>query len=242
MSTGSPIEWTEATWNPVTGCSRISPGCEHCYAERMSRRLKAMGQPNYVDGFAVREHPNMLDVPRRWRAPRQVFVNSMGDLFHPEVSVEFIHEVFNVISATPRHTYQLLTKRSTRLVELADQLPWPSNLWMGVTVEDRARTTRIDDLRQVPSAVRFLSVEPLLESLGDVDLEGIHWVIVGGESGPGARSMAPEWAREVRDQCLETRTPFFFKQWGGRNKKAAGRFLDGRTWDERPEISERTKT
>lgn len=233
MSIGSPIEWTEATWNPVTGCSKVSPGCDHCYAERMARRLQAMGQANYVDGFAVREHPNMLDVPSHWRRPRHVFVNSMGDLFHEEVSADFVHSVFDVMAATPRHTYQVLTKRSQRLAEMADEINWPDNVWMGVTVEDQRRASRVDDLVKVPATVRFLSVEPLLERV-ELVLDGIDWVIVGGESGPGARPMQAEWVRDIRDQCLQSDTPFFFKQWGGVRKKAAGRQLDGRTWDDMP--------
>ena len=188
MST-TTIEWTEATWNPVTGCSKISPGCAHCYAERMAKRLQAMGQPNYRDGFAVRTHERMLDLPLSWSKPRMVFVNSMGDLFHEEVPFEFIERVFDVMQATPRHTYQLLTKRADRLREVAPRLPWPDNVWMGVTVEDNERLVRVDKLREVPAAVKFLSVEPLLGPLPDLHLDGIDWVIVGGESGPGARRM-----------------------------------------------------
>jgi protein gp37 len=228
------IEWTEATWNPVTGCSKISPGCAHCYAERMARRLQAMGQPNYVDGFAVRTHERMLPVPHSWSKPRMVFVNSMGDLFHEEVPVEFIRSVFEVMRDTPRHTFQLLTKRAERLLEVAPDLDWPDNVWMGVTVEDNDHVWRIDRLRCVPSAVRFLSVEPLLGSLPSLRLDGIDWVIVGGESGPGARPMSTEWVTPIRDLCLESSTPFFFKQWGGVRKKAAGRLLEDRVWDEMP--------
>lgn len=234
MTTKTHIEWTESTWNPVTGCSKISPGCAHCYAERMAKRLQAMGQANYRDGFAVRTHPHMLDVPTRWRQPRRVFVNSMGDLFHEDVPVEFVRQVFEVMAATPRHTYQLLTKRAERLASLAPALRWPSNVWMGVTVEDNERLTRVDCLRQVPAAVRFLSIEPLLGSLPDLDTAGIDWIIVGGESGPGARPMEAVWAQGVRDTCLASGTPFFFKQWGGPRRTRAGRELDGALWDQMP--------
>lgn len=234
MTTTTHIEWTESTWNPVTGCSKISPGCAHCYAERMAKRLQAMGQPNYRDGFAVRTHPHMLDVPNRWRQPRRVFVNSMGDLFHEDVPLDFVHQVFDVMVATPRHTYQVLTKRAERLAQLAPALPWPSNVWMGITVEDNERLARVDSLRKVPAAVRFLSVEPLLGPLPDLDVEGIDWVIVGGESGPGARPMQPRWAQDARDICLASGTPFFFKQWGGSRRTRAGRELDGALWNQMP--------
>lgn len=233
MST-TTIEWTETTWNPVTGCSKISPGCQHCYAERMAKRLQAMGQPNYRDGFAVRAHEHMLRLPSSWSKPRMVFVNSMGDLFHEEVPVEFIKRVFHAMEETPRHTYQLLTKRADRLAEIAPLLDWPDNVWMGVTVEDNERVTRIDRLREVSAAVRFLSIEPLLGPLPDLDLSGVDWVIVGGESGPGARPLSPEWVLAIRDECVESSTPFFFKQWGGVRKKAAGRELERRTWSQMP--------
>jgi len=235
MST-TTIEWTEATWNPVTGCSKVSPGCTHCYAERMAKRLQAMGQPNYRDGFAVRTHEHMLGLPSTWAKPRMVFVNSMGDLFHEEVPLEFIERVFAVMQATPRHTYQLLTKRADRLRETAQGLPWPDNVWMGVTVEDNERLARVDSLCDVPAAVRFLSVEPLLGPLPDLDLAGIDWVIVGGESGPGARHMREEWAVAVRDSCVAASVPFFFKQWGGVRKRAAGRELENRIWDQMPAV------
>lgn len=234
MTTTTHIEWTESTWNPVTGCSKVSPGCAHCYAERMAKRLQAMGQPNYRDGFSVRTHPHMLDVPNRWKQPRRVFVNSMGDLFHEDVPAEFVRQVFDVMLATPRHTYQVLTKRAARLADLAPTLPWPSNVWMGVTVEDNDRLIRVDTLRKVPAAVRFLSVEPLLGPLPDLNVDGIHWVIVGGESGPGARPMQREWAQGVRDICLSSATPFFFKQWGGARRTRAGRELDGALWNQMP--------
>ncbi len=228
------IEWTEVTWNPVTGCSKVSPGCLNCYAERMAKRLQAMGQRNYRDGFAVRTHELMLGLPDTWSRPRMVFVNSMGDLFHEEVPLEFIRRVFEVMECTPRHTYQLLTKRAERLAEVAPLVRWPRNVWMGVTVEDSPRLTRVELLREVPAAVRFLSLEPLLGPLSDLGLDGIDWVIAGGESGPGARPMQAEWVVEIRDLCVDSGVPFFFKQWGGVRKKAAGRELENRTWSEMP--------
>ena len=233
MST-TTIEWTEATWNPVTGCSKISPGCQNCYAERMAKRLQAMGQPNYRDGFAVRVHERMLEVPIKWAKPRMVFVNSMGDLFHEEVPLAFIQRVFEVIERTPRHTYQLLTKRADRLADIAPLLPWHRNVWIGVTVEDNERLSRVTKLRQVPSIVKFLSIEPLLGPLPDLDLGRIDWVIVGGESGPGARPMHRDWALEIRDACIDNAVPFFFKQWGGVRKKAAGRKIEDRIWNQMP--------
>ncbi len=228
------IEWTEATWNPVTGCSKVSPGCLNCYAERMAKRLQAMGQPNYRDGFAVRTHNHMLEVPLSWAQPRMVFVNSMGDLFHEEVPIDFIKRVFEVMERTPWHTYQLLTKRAERLANVASLLPWPETVWMGVTVEDNERLSRVERLREIPSAVKFLSIEPLLGPLPDLNLSGIDWVIVGGESGPRARRMQKEWVCSVRDACVARAVPFFFKQWGGTRKKAAGRMLEDRTWDQMP--------
>lgn len=320
MSDNTAIEWADTTWNPVTGCDRISPGCDHCYALTMAKRLKAMGQPKYQNdgdprtsgpGFGVTTHPGELTAPTSWRTPRKVFVNSMSDLFHARVPISFVRDVFDVIQDTPQHTYQVLTKRAHRLARLADQLPWPGNLWMGVTVESADQLGRVRDLCAVPAAVRFLSCEPLLSAIdispwlrpapgcGFVDAEdaccthpanpspdcnssvrcpvtdrwrGIDWVIAGGESGPGARPMHPDWARSLRDQCTGSGVPFFFKQWGnwapisgslpyrtqwgylradgswgcpppsqppGTNiarvgKKAAGRELDGRTWDEFP--------
>jgi protein gp37 len=231
----STIEWTEATWNPVTGCSKVSAGCLHCYAERMAARLQAMGQNNYRNGFAVTCHPQMLDLPKRWKKPRLIFVNSMGDLFHEQVPMEFVQQCFAVMSDTPQHTYQLLTKRSERLAELADALAWSANLWIGVTVESQAEVKRIADLRRVPAAIRFLSIEPLLGPIEALDLSGIHWVIVGGESGPKSRPMKEEWVMAIRDRCLQEGVPFFFKQWGGVRKKATGRMLEGRTWDAMPE-------
>ena len=239
MGAHSQIEWTESTWNPVTGCTKISPGCAHCYAERMTYRLKAMGQPNYRNGFQVTVHEHALDLPLGWKKPQTIFVNSMSDLFHEEVPLDFICRVFDVMQRADRHLFQVLTKRSERLAELAPLLTWPDNVWMGVTVENADYVRRIDDLRRVPAAVRFLSLEPLLGPLPDLNLGSIDWVIVGGESGPGARPMAATWASDLRDQCRQSRVPFFFKQWGGTNKKKAGRTLDGRTWDEMPPASSR---
>lgn len=234
MAMGSDIEWTESTWNPVTGCTKVSPGCKHCYAERMAERLQAMGQPNYRDGFAVTLQLHMLDLPLGWRRPRLVFVNSMSDLFHERVPLAYVQQVFAVMAAASQHRFQILTKRADRLVELAPALPWPPNVWMGVSVETQAYAERIDRLRCVPAAVKFLSLEPLLGPLSALDLREIGWVIVGGESGPGARPLEQEWVVEIRDQCQAAGVPFFFKQWGGRNKKKTGRVLEGRTWDEMP--------
>jgi protein gp37 len=233
MST-TTIEWTESTWNPVTGCSKVSPGCLNCYAERMAKRLQAMGQLNYRDGFSVRTHEHMLALPFAWRRPQMVFVNSMGDLFHEQVPLAFIQRVFEVMESTPRHTYQLLTKRADRMVEVSPLLPWPKNVWMGVTVEDNEHLYRIERLRQVPSVVKFLSIEPLLTPLPDLNLDGVDWVIVGGESGPGARLMHIEWVLDIRDACVVEGVPFFFKQWGGVRKKAAGREIENRTWSQMP--------
>lgn len=243
MATRSSIEWTEVTWNPVTGCDRVSPGCDNCYALRLAKRLKAMGQPRYqVDGnpktsgpgFGLTCHEDLLGLPLSWRKPRLVFVNSMSDLFHPDVPLDFIQRVFATMETTPQHTYQVLTKRSKRLRFIASELPWPSNVWMGVSVENAAYRFRIDHLRQVPAKVRFLSIEPLIAPTGELDLDGVHWVIVGGESGPGARSIEEPWVRDIRDQCVAAATAFFFKQWGGRTPKAGGRELDGLTWSELP--------
>ena len=232
--TATSIEWTQTTWNPVTGCTKVSAGCLNCYAERMASRLKAMGQPNYKNGFSLTCHPHMLDIPRRWRKPRLIFINSMGDLFHKGVPLKFIRDVFELIQTTPRHTYQLLTKRSERLAELSHFLTWPKNLWMGVSVETQSETRRIDQLRKVPAEIRFLSIEPLLGPIPSLDLKGIDWVIVGGESGPKARPMKEEWVLEIKAQCYDSQVPFFFKQWGGVRKKSSGRQLEGKTWDEMP--------
>ena len=236
MAQISAIEWTDATWNPVTGCTEVSSGCKNCYARRMALRLQAMGNRNYRDGFMVRTHDHVLPVPLRWRRPRTVFVNSMGDLFHAEVPPSFIQEVFDIMVQTPQHTYQVLTKRSSRLVQLGQKLPWPHNVWMGVTVEDKDYLSRVDDLRKTGACVKFLSLEPLLGAISDLDVAGIDWVIVGGESGPGARPMRREWAESILAQCGEAGVPFFFKQWGGRNKKRSGRTLQGRTWDGMPSV------
>ncbi|MFE3197842.1 DUF5131 family protein [Embleya sp. NPDC059237] len=243
MADHSNIEWTEATWNPTTGCDRISVGCDNCYALALSRRLKAMGAAKYQNdgdprtsgpGFGLTTHTSALDVPRGWKAPRVVFVNSMSDLFHARVPLPFIRRVFEVMTETPQHTYQLLTKRSRRLRRLADKLEWPSNAWMGVSVENEAAMTRIDDLREVPAAVRFLSCEPLLGPLPELDLTHVDWVIAGGESGPGHRTMDPTWVSAIRDACRDAEVPFFFKQWGGRTPKANGRHLEGALWDQMP--------
>ena len=234
MATKSSIEWTDATWNPTTGCSKISPGCKHCYAARMAKRLCAMGQSNYAREFILTEHEHMLDHPLRWKQPQTIFVNSMSDLFHRDVREDFIRRVFDVMNLANWHRYQLLTKRSERLAELGEQLPWSPHIWMGVSVEHEDYTYRIDHLRQTKAHVKFLSLEPLLGPLPSLNLSGIHWAIVGGESGPGARPIEADWVREIRDQCMSARVPFFFKQWGGTNKKKAGRLLDGQTWDEMP--------
>ena len=234
MSARSGIEWTECTWNPVTGCTKVSPGCLHCYAERMALRLQAIGHPNYVNGFKVTLHEHMLGLPLKWRKPRMVFVNSMSDLFHRDVPVEFIQRVFAVMREASHHTFQVLTKRSARLAELDQEIEWPENVWMGVSVENEDYLFRVDDLRRTHARVKFLSLEPLLGPLPNLDLEGIDWVIVGGESGPGARPLRPEWVIEIRDRCLEAGVPFFFKQWGGVRRKQNGRLLQGRTWDQMP--------
>ena len=236
MADKSAIEWTEATWNPVTGCTKVSLGCQHCYAETLTRRLKAMGQPNYANGFVPTVHESVLELPWRWKRPRMIFVNSMSDLFHDEVPTEFILRVFDIMRRTPQHTFQVLTKRAERLAELSPQLTWQHNIWMGVTVEHPNYISRIDHLRNTGAAVKYLSLEPLLGPLPNLNLTGIDWVIVGGESGDGARPMAPTWVSDLRDQCLAASVSFFFKQWGGRNKKKAGRILDGRVWDEIPPL------
>jgi protein gp37 len=237
MAHGSDIEWTESTWNPITGCTKISPGCTNCYAERMALRLQAMGQSNYAKGFKLTLQSHMLEIPLRWRKPQTIFVNSMSDLFHKDVPLEYIHQVFEVMRRAHWHRFQVLTKRAKRLSQVASELPWASNIWMGVSVEDVAQRHRIDALRNIGARVKFLSLEPLLGPLHDLDLSGIHWVIVGGESGPNARPVEPEWVIDIRDQCRHARVPFFFKQWGGRNKKKTGRVLQGRTWDQMPKVS-----
>lgn len=239
MAAGSSIEWTESTWNPVTGCTKVSPGCKNCYAERMAHRLRAMGQPNYANGFRLTLQPHALELPLSWKRPKTIFVNSMSDLFHVEVAEEYILRVFEVMRRADWHQYQILTKRSERLAELSPRLPWGRNIWVGVSVENQNVTHRIDDLRKTDAHVRFLSLEPLLGPLPDLRLDGIHWVIVGGESGPHARPMNPRWVADIRDQCLSGGVPFFFKQWGGRNKKKTGREFEGRFWDEMPLVAGR---
>ncbi len=234
MATQSSIEWTESTWNPVSGCTKISAGCLNCYAERMARRLKAMKQPRYKNGFKVSLHPEALKEPYRWRAPRVVFVNSMSDLFHEKIPVSFIQDVFKVMNENKRHTFQVLTKRADRLREVASQLEWSENIWMGVTIENNDYVHRADDLRYIDAATKFLSLEPLLGPLPDLDLTGIDWAIVGGESGPGSRPIEEEWVLQIKDNCQLNDVPFFFKQWGGTNKKKAGRLLEGKTWDNYP--------
>lgn len=247
MATQTSIEWTEVTWNPVRGCSRISPGCENCYAERMAHRFSGVGFP--YEGLTrvsrsgeprwtgrLLTISDALGEPLRWKRPRMVFVNSMSDLFHDRVPAEFVKRVFATMHAAHWHTFQVLTKRPERCLELARQLAWPSNVWMGTSIEHNEYVRRADLLRRVPAAVRFLSLEPLLSSLPDLDLGGIHWVIVGGESGPGARPMKLEWVQEIHRACRDAQVPFFFKQWGGIRKKAAGRMLDGKTWNEMPSV------
>jgi protein gp37 len=237
------IEWTEVTWNPTTGCDRVSPGCDNCYALTLAKRLKAMGSAKYQNdgdprtsgpGFALTVHEAALVQPYTWSGRRVVFVNSMSDLFHAKVPLDFVRRVFDVIADTPQHTYQVLTKRASRLPRIADKLDWPSNLWLGVSVENEDHLSRVDHLRQVPAAVRFLSCEPLIGSLASLNLDGIDWVITGGESGPNARPLDPDWVREIRDLCGSADVPFFHKQWGGRTPKAGGRELDGQIWSEMP--------
>lgn len=245
MGSNSSIEWTEATWNPVTGCDKVAAGCDNCYALTLSKRLKAMGAEKYQTdgnpvtsgpGFGVAIHPKALLQPYKWRSPKVVFVNSMSDLFHAKVPLSFVQDVFDVIADTPQHTYQALTKRAHRMARVADKLTWPDNLWMGVSVESADVVDRIDDLRETPAAIRFLSCEPLLEALPDLNLDSIDWVIAGGESGPKFRPIEPVWVEEIRDQCEEANVPFFFKQWGGRTPKRNGRELNGRTWDSMPQF------
>src|SRR5574341_787901 len=234
MATRSSIEWTESTWNPLTGCTKISPGCKHCYAERMANRLQAMGQPNYVNGFKLTLHENALEKPLEWKSPQIIFVNSMSDIFHKDVPLDFIQKIFDVTHRAHWHQFQILTKRSERLSELNPHLKWGDNIWMGVSVEGDFYKYRIDHLRTTDAKIKFLSLEPLLGPLPSLNLEGINWVIVGGESGPKARPMRREWVTDIRDQCLAAKVPFFFKQWGGIRKNEAGRLLEGRLWDEMP--------
>jgi len=234
LSAKSTIEWTESTWNPVTGCTKISPGCDHCYAERLSKRLRSMGQPNYANGFNLAIHEHALELPLHWKRPQIIFVNSMSDLFHEGVPLDFVIKVFDVMNQANWHQYQVLTKRSERLLEINQYIPWTDHIWMGVSVETEQYVNRIENLRRTDAHFKFLSLEPLLGPLPNLDLNGIDWVIVGGESGPGSRPMLKDWVIDIRDQCIRTEIPFFFKQWGGVNKKKSGRLLEGRTWDEMP--------
>lgn len=236
MAGNSSIEWTEATWNPVTGCTKVSEGCKHCYAERMAKRLHAMGNPRYIDGFNITLHHDLIDAPRKWIKPRKIFVNSMSDLFHKDIPLEFIQKVFQTMNETPQHSYQVLTKRPERAAELSSYLTFTPNIWLGTSVENQRVIERMDYLKNIPAHIRFLSCEPLLGPLL-LDLEGIHWVIVGGESGPGARPMEADWALSIRDQCKEQNVAFFFKQWGGVQKHRHGRILDGQIYDEYPQMS-----
>ena len=232
----SKIEWTESTWNPVTGCSKISEGCNNCYAERMAKRLQAMGQINYKKGFEVVCHEHALELPLKLKKPQTIFVNSMSDLFHNEVSNTFIKKIFDIMNRAAIHTFQILTKRAERLAEMSDELPWSKNIWMGVSVENEKHKNRIDCLKYTKANVKFISFEPLIADIGIINLKNIDWAIVGGESGPKARYMSPEWVISLRDQCIHQNVPFFFKQWGGINKKKTGRMLDGKYWDEMPQI------
>ena len=234
LANSSSIEWTEATWNPVTGCTKVSDGCTHCYAERMSFRLQAMGKPQYADAFKLTIHPETLGLPSSWKSPKLIFVNSMSDLFHQDIPLAFIQQVFATMNECARHTFQILTKRPHLALNYSSQLPWPPNVWLGTSVEDRRVLDRVAFLREIPAAIRFLSVEPLIGPIWRLPLRKIDWVIVGGESGPGARPMQPEWVRTIRDRCTQRGVPFFFKQWGGINKKESGRTLDGRTWNQMP--------
>lgn len=234
MSLNSKIEWTEATWNPITGCTKISIGCENCYAERLCYRLKAMENEKYRNGFKPTIHPEALNEPLKWKTPKKVFVVSMGDIFHEDVPDDFIQEIFKVMNKSSMHIFQVLTKRSERYFKIMNNVEWSSNIWAGVTVEHSKYLHRLDDLRKVPSKVRFISFEPLLSDIPEISFKGIDWIIVGGESGPRSRKIDPSWVRNIKDQCLKQDTPFFFKQWGGFNKKKNGRKLDGKTWSEMP--------
>jgi len=237
MAQASKIEWTETTWNPVTGCTKISEGCLNCYAERMANRLYAMNNDRYKNGFRVTLHPDLIEMPLKWKAPRLIFVNSMSDLFHKEVPFSFILKLFQIMRKSHWHTFQIVTKRSERLLELSGKLDWPANIWMGVTVESKRHINRIKDLSQVPAVIKFLSMEPLLSDFPELPISKMDWVIVGGESGPRSRPVQRNWVRNIRENCLSNNVPFFFKQWGGINKKRNGRILDGRTWDEMPELA-----
>jgi protein gp37 len=236
MSLSTAIEWTDSTWNPVTGCSKISSGCIHCYAERLALRLQAMGNPSYKNGFSITLHEDALELPLKWKKPQTIFVNSMSDLFHEDIPFEFISRVFDVMRRANWHCFQILTKRSERMLELSSKLLWTSNIWMGVTVEAENYTHRIEHLKKTGAVVKFLSLEPLLSPIYNIKLRGIDWVIVGGESGPNARPMEKAWVINIRNQCQSEKIPFFFKQWGGVNKKKAGRELEGRVWSEVPSL------
>lgn len=235
MAQNSTIEWTQATWNPVTGCTKVSPGCKFCYAERMAKRLQAMGKSRYRNAFEVTLQPDILQAPLRWRKPRLIFVNSMSDLFHEAIPEGYIIDCFSIMEQASRHTFQILTKRPERVLELSSKLPWPENLWIGTSIENSHYQGRAQVISQLPAYVRFLSVEPLLGPIPDLPLAGVDWVIVGGESGPGARPLEREWVIQIRDRCVSHGVPFFFKQWGGVNKKRSGRLLDGQTWNEMPD-------
>lgn len=236
MASKTSIEWTQYSWNPVTGCTKISPGCLNCYAERMAVRLKAIGHPNYTNGFRVSLHDHVLNAPLAWKRPSTIFVNSMSDIFHEDVPLDFIHKVFEIMKRSPHHQYQVLTKRAERLAHIGPSLKWPDNVWIGVSVESESFVYRIDCLRKTHAKIKFLSFEPLLGPISHLELDEIDWVIVGGESGPRARPMRPEWVIEIRNKCIEAKVPFFFKQWGGNNKKKAGRKLEGCTWNQMPKI------
>jgi protein gp37 len=240
MSEVSHIEWTDATWNPVTGCTKVSQGCKHCYAERFAERFRGIEGHPYEQGFDLRIWPERLSLPLEWKEPKRIFVNSMSDLFHEDVPEEFILRVFDTMGKATWHTFQILTKRAARAAEIGPRLPYRPNIWQGVSVENSSTIWRIDALKQVPSLVRFLSLEPLIGPIPDINLDGIHWVIVGGESGPGARPMEIAWVREIHDACRRQSVPFFFKQWGGVHKSSTGRVLDGQTWDEYPAAAQST--
>ncbi len=242
MSDSSSIEWTDATWNPVRGCTKVSPGCKHCYAETFAERFRGVPGHPFEQGFDLRLVPEALELPLRWRASRRIFVNSMSDLFHEQVPDAYVRRVFGVMRRASHHQFQVLTKRSARMAKLASTIDIADNVWMGVSVENQKYTSRVDDLRRIEASVRFLSIEPLLGPIARLDLRGIHWVIVGGESGPGARAMDPAWVRSIRDQCLASRVRFFFKQWGGVRKHLNGRVLDGRTWDDMPALLDAAPT
>jgi protein gp37 len=236
MALSTSIEWTDSTWNPVTGCTKVSSGCTNCYAERLALRLQAMGNPSYTNGFSITLHEEALTLPLKWKKPQTIFVNSMSDLFHEDIPLEFILRIFDIMHRADWHCFQILTKRSERMLELSQQLQWASNIWMGVTVEADSYVYRVEHLRQTDAKVKFLSIEPLLSPILNLNLRGIDWVIVGGESGPKARLMNKEWVVDIKNQCQSENVPFFFKQWGGFNKKKAGRELEGRTWNETPSL------